>query len=49
MKISLNFSEVNKILVEYLISKGKLENEDTKARWVVDNLDIQESIIEFEQ
>jgi hypothetical protein len=49
MKIVLNPSEVNEIIVEYLISQGKIEDEDTDITWYVDNYRLRNSVIVVEQ
>jgi hypothetical protein len=49
MKIVLSINEVNEILVDYLYSKGKLENKTTDIHWCVAHNNVKESYIEFEQ
>lgn len=49
MKIVLNSDEVNRILIEYLISEGKLEIKETDVGWRVDNYNIKNTYIEIEQ
>ena len=49
MKIILTMYEVNALLVDHLISKEKLNNENTKVTWHIDKSDDNECYISFEQ
>lgn len=49
MKIVLTPSEVDRILVKYLISRGKIEDKDTDITWVINNYRLRDSVIVFEQ
>lgn len=49
MRIVLSPDEMSKMIVDYLISKGKLENKETTVYWKIDNANIENSLIEFKQ
>lgn len=49
MKIVLNPHEVNEIIVEYLMSKGKLENKETDVCWRMYGRNIETLFVEIEQ
>lgn len=49
MKIVLTSSEVNQIIVDYLTSKGKIEEKVAYITWELDHWHIKKPIIIVEQ
>lgn len=49
MKIVLNLDEASGIVIDYLISNGKLEDKKTDVYFKMDNYDAKNAVIEFEQ